>query len=437
MSPDLVDGLANGPADRPVGPDSAARDAAKARIRAHFAAHRERFERRVVALTTELVALRTVNAGRARLDDCPGQEFPGEETRVVDHLRPVLESFGARCEVHALHPRRANLLATLGAAGPTLAIGLHSDIVPPGDGWDSDPYVVTERGGRLYGRGVLDDKGPLASSVVAAQLLSECAIPLAGRFQLAVIASEEFHEPGEPDPGIGFLLERGLLKPDFAIVPDIGEHMRRIDIAEKGRTELHVTAVGRQAHGSTPELGVNAVYQMARFVTLLEGHSLAHEPHPVLGGPSINLGLIRGGAASNIVPGECTATIDVRFVPGQTADGILAELRALTEEVGGEWRLTVGSVAQPHAVSADHPLVEVIQRNAEAVLGVRPEPFGIGGGTFAKGFNLGGIPAVGFAPGDDEQFHVSNESIPVQELVDFAELLALVAVDLLGTSPTE
>ncbi len=407
----------------------------KNKIRRHFAASRARFERELVEMVTRLVALPTVNAGRERLAECPGQEVPGEESRVVDYLRPILEQLGARCEVHALDPRRANLLATIGASEgedvPTLAVGCHTDIVPPGDGWSTDPYDVVLRDGKLYGRGVLDNKGPLAACVIAMRLLQESGVRLGGRFQLVAIASEEFREFGEPDPGIEYLLNEGILRPDFAIIPDIGENMTRIDIAEKGRAEIKVTAVGRQAHGSTPELGLNAVYQMARFVTRIEELTLPHEPHPVLGAPTINLGIIHGGAAANIVPGVCTATLDVRYVPGQDPEGIVRVLQQVAAKVGGEWRFSLGDVSLPHAIPAANTLVEAIQTNARAVLGFEPETFGIGGGTFAKAFNLGGIPAVGFGPGDDEQFHVADESIEVKQLVDFAELLALVALDLL------
>ncbi len=407
----------------------------KDRIRAHFAQHRARYQQQIVDLLTDLVAQRTVNAGLERLPECPGQELPGEETRVADVLRPVLEDLGIPCEIHAAHPRRANLLATLGDEGPTMAVGCHADIVPPGDGWDSDPYVVTEKEGFLYGRGVLDNKGPLASCVAAMTLLKEVGVPLAGRFQLASIASEEFREPGQMDPGIEFLLHEGALKPDFAIIPDIGENMQGIDIAEKGRVEVRITAFGRQAHGSTPERGVNAVNLAARLITRIEAFTLPHEEHPWLGHPSINLGIIRGGAATNIVPGECSFILDIRYVPGQTVEGILGYLRGLAEEVGGEFRIEAGRPSIPHAIDADNPLVHAIQANAELILGQRPEPFGMGGGTFAKTFNLGGIPAVGFGPGDDEAFHVANERIELAQLVDFAELLACVAVDLLRTKP--
>jgi len=402
-------------------------------IRAHFAANRPAFRQYIVELLTELVAQRTVNAGKARLDECPGQEVPGEETRVVDVLKPYLEALDIPYEVHALHPRRANIIATLGSGGQAMAVGVHSDIVPPGDGWATDPYVVTEKDGMLLGRGVLDDKGPIASAMAAMKLLVECGVQLDGRLQLASIASEEYHEQGEPDPGIDYLLEHTTWKPDFAIIPDIGENMKGIDIAEKGRTEIHVTAHGKQAHGSTPDRGVNAVYKAARLISLIEGTTLPHTEHPILGKPSINLGLIHGGAASNIVPGECGFTLDIRYVPGMSAEGVAEHIRGLAATVADDFAIRVGHDAPPHAIDADNPLVHAVQRCAEPVLGFVPQPFGMGGGTFAKAFNLGGIPAVGWGPGDDEAFHVVDEYVPVEQLVDFAECLALLAMDLLGT----
>ncbi len=406
----------------------------KDQIRAHFAANRDAYRQYIVDLLTELVAQRTVNAGKARLDECPGQEVPGEETRVVEVLEPHLRDLGVSFVVHALDPRRANIIATVGEGERAMAVGVHSDIVPPGDGWASDPYVVTQKDGMLYGRGVLDNKGPIASCMAAMRLLVEADVELGGRLQLAAIASEEYHEQGEPDPGIHFLLEKGVLKPDFAIIPDIGENMKGIDIAEKGRTEIHVTAHGKQAHGSTPERGVNAVYKAARLITLVEGCTLPHRVHPVLGEPTINLGLIQGGAASNIVPGECGFTLDVRYVPGMSAQGIADFISSLAAQVADDFEVLVGHDAPPHAIDADNPLVHAIQRNAEPVLGFVPQPFGMGGGTFAKAFNLGGIPAVGWGPGDDEAFHVVDEYVPLEQLVDFAECLALLAVDLLGTA---
>ncbi|MDZ7379050.1 MAG: M20/M25/M40 family metallo-hydrolase, partial [candidate division KSB1 bacterium] len=290
-----------------------------------------------------------------------------------------------------------------------------------------------EKEGFLYGRGVLDNKGPLAASLVAARALKETidSDGLPGQLLVAALADEEASGP-EGDFGIGYLLEEKLIAPTCAIIPDIGENMRSIDIAEKGRVVLRVVARGVQAHGSTPERGVNAIYKMARFVTMLEGMQLPHEVHPLLGGPTVNLGEVHGGVAANVVPGECVAYLDVRIVPGQTVEQVRQAIAALARRVADDFVVEVQSASEPHAVSPENPLVVTIQQNVQELLGWRPQPIGMGGGTFAKTLNLAGIPAVGFGPGDDTAFHVANERVEIQQLVDFAHVISLVAFDLVG-----
>jgi len=85
----------------------------------------------------------------------------------------------------------------------------------------------------------------------------------------------------------------------------------------------------------------------------------------------------------------------------------------------------------PHQVPADNTLVKLIQKNSKEILGKTPEPFGMGGGTFAKSFNLAGITAVGFGPGDDNAFHVANKSVEINQLVDFSHLIGAIGIDLL------
>ena len=404
----------------------------------YFNSHRDEIEELVVEITDRLVRQRTVNAGRERLGEFPYLEVPGQERLAADVAAEYLDRWGIPYEIHEGAPGRANIIANLSSGSPVLMMGCHLDVVPPGEGWDSDPWVVTRREGLLFGRGVLDNKGPLASSMVAAWILKESGVALNGTFQIAGIASEEFREPGEPDPGIEYLLEEGLISPDMAVIPDIGENMKMIDIAEKGRAVFRIVTTGRQAHGATPERGVNAVNMLARVLTALEELELPHDVHPVLGAPSMNLGIVRGGEAANTVPAKCEALVDVRFVPGQTAEGLTELFQAAAEAAiagyagdGVGVEVTVDTSVEPHAIDAALPLVGAVQSSVKEVLGFEPEPFGIGGGTFAKSFNLGGIPAVGFGPGADDQFHVVNEHIEVKELVDFSLVAALMACDLL------
>lgn len=411
----------------------------RGKVQEWFNSHRNEIERLVVEITDRLVRQKTVNAGKDRLSEFPYLETPGQERLAVDVMAGYFEDWGIPFEIHEGAPARGNIIGSFGNGSPTLMMGCHLDVVPPGEGWSTEPFEATRKGPLLYGRGVLDNKGPVASSMVAAWLLKQAGVQLNGTFQVAGIASEEFREAGEEDPGIEYLLNNKLIAPDMAVIPDIGEDMRRIDIAEKGRAEFVIATTGLPAHGSTPERGVNAVNMMARVLTAIEELEFPHEVHPVLGSPSRNLGIVRGGDAANIVPGRCEAILDVRFVPGQTVEEIRELLLAAAKEAisgysgtGAVVEVSVGPYTVPHGIDADLPLVKAVQDSVKQVLGFVPETFGIGGGTFAKAFNVGGIPAVGFGPGADDQFHVVDEHIEVDQLVQFVLVAALMACDLLA-----
>lgn len=407
----------------------------KQRILDYFHGNRESVEREILALLEEVVRERTINLVSDQLAAYPFLAFRGEEYRVARIVTGRLDDWKVPYESHTRREGRPNVIARIGrnVSGKRLLTASHMDIVPPGDGWDSDPFTMTRKGDVVVGRGVLDNKGPLASSMIALRILNElgAAQGFAGQFQVAALSDEEAHDPDGIDYGIGFLMEEGKVDATMAIIPDIGENMKRIDIAEKGTNFIKVTAFGKQAHGSTPERGVNAVYAMARLIAELEKLQLPHEPHPLLGRPSLNLGQIKGGVAPNVVPGECTITLDIRAVPGMTPDGIVAELRACCGRAGGEFRIDPIATSLPHDMNPDHELVRAIRANSREQLGFEPECFGMGGATFAKTLNLRGIPSVGWGPGDDEAFHMVNESVEVRQLVEFCKMLCLVSADLL------
>ncbi|MCR4439350.1 MAG: ArgE/DapE family deacylase [bacterium] len=401
----------------------------------YFARHHEQVRQEIVELTSRMVRERTVNVVPEKLADFPYLKQRGEEYRVAAIVTEALGRWGIPYEVYERESGRTNVVGSVGSskAKCRLLVACHMDVVPPGDGWETDPFTPVERDGFLYGRGVLDNKGPLAASLLAARVLKQVVgdDALGGQFLVAALADEEASAP-EGDFGIGYLLEEKLIHPTCAIIPDIGENMRSIDVAEKGRLVLRVVARGVQAHGSTPERGVNAVYKMARFVTLVEKLELPHQVHPVLGSPTVNLGEMHGGAAPNIVPGESIAYIDVRVVPGQTVEGVRQAFAALAKQIADDFVVEVQSASEPHAIDPNNALVAAIQRSVEKLLGWRPQPIGMGGGTFAKTLNLAGIPAVGFGPGDDTAFHVANERVDIEQLVHFVHVLSLVAIDLGG-----
>lgn len=407
----------------------------KDQIRSYFKQHKEEIRKKSLALLSDLVATQTINAGKSNLKDYPWMKVPGEESKAVDVLKKYFDKEGIKYNVHEKIPGRGNLISTYGEGAKSLCVGCHLDIVPAGDPklWNSDPFVMTEKDGFVYGRGTLDNKGPMVSSIMAMEILRALKVPLKGTFMLAAIAGEEFHENDEPDPGFEFLVKEGFLKPTFAIIPDIGLDMKKIDIAEKGRMVLKVTSIGKQAHGSTPEHGINAVIKLAHFIANAERLELKYQPHEYLKKPSVNLGIVRGGVVANSVPDTCVATYDIRYLPGQTPDGIVEEFKTCAKGIpDSNFKFEIESSVLPHQVAPDNVLVSAIQQNSQTILGFKPEVFGLGGGTFAKPFNHGGVIAVGFGPGDEDAFHVTNEYLEIEQMLQFAELLACISVDLLN-----
>ena len=404
----------------------------KKRITRYFDDKRKEIRERIISLLSEMVRQKTVNVHPAKLPEFPYLKQRGEEYRVANIVRREFKAKKIPYEIFEREKGRTNIVGRVGrgTGDKKLLIASHMDVVPPGDGWVTDPFDPVVKGGRIVGRGVLDNKGPLVSSMIAAESLAEAVGEenIKGELLIAGLADEEATH--EIDYGIGYLLEEKLIEPTYAIIPDIGMNMEKIDIAEKGRMVVEIKATGKQAHGSTPELGVNAVYMMGRLIPKLEAYRFDFEPHPLLVEPTLNLGEIQGGAAVNIVPGECTVTLDIRTVPGQTSEGVRRSFEELAAGVEGEFEVGVRGSSEPHEISPDNPLVRSIQGNTLKVLGFAAEPFGLGGGTFAKTLNQAGICAVGFGPGDDEAFHMANEWVEIDQLVDFAHLIALISLDL-------
>jgi acetylornithine deacetylase/succinyl-diaminopimelate desuccinylase-like protein len=357
-----------------------------------------------------------------------GMASPGEEGKVVAILAQELSSLGVPFTTHAKVPGRENLLARVGQGRPgyrTLLALLHTDVVPSGapSAWRFAPFEPFEKGGKLYGRGVLDDKGPLAASFAALAILKrhEAAIP--GAFVFGAVGDEEVGI----GVGVEHLIEQGLIECTDAVIPDIAGEMREINVAEKGRVVLKVRAAGKQAHAMNPAKGVSAIHAMARFLNALERLDLRHEPHAILGGPTINVGLIRGGIAPNAVAADCETTLDIRYVPSQTAACVRDEVQRCADGVGmpgASFKVAIHQDALPCEVSPDAPIVKAILKLAPDARVV-----GSGGGTFAKPLVLAGIQAVGWAPGNEETYHEPNEEIEVDQLTLFAGRLACLALD--------
>jgi len=370
-------------------------------------------------LLADLVAARTENP-------------PGNESAAIDVLEDFLSRRGVASTRHEAEPGRANLLATIGEGGRGLLMAGHVDVVPAGDGWTRPPFAATYENGLVYGRGVSDNKGPTAAVVLAALCVKAC-FNLAGRLIVAGVADEERGSA----LGLEYLLEENLLNVDAAVIPDIGGDMMKIDVAEKGIMTVEIVSHGKQAHGSTPEKGVNAIWNLIAALNRIRERGVPTGRHPLLTPATHNLGQIAGGAAPNIVPGTASAILDIRFLPDQSCDEMLDYLQGILDETaqtlpGARFEKKLLLTLPPAQAPADSPLVGLIQDAVREIVGREAKPVGIGGTTVAKLLMLRGIPAVGFGVGGDHVAHMADEHIEVDELVGFAKVVALIAVRFLG-----
>ena len=407
-------------------------------IRGHLPPNQSQILREAESMRSFIVDL-TLRISRERtvdyfVDDFPrggpdGMVSPGEESKVVVILQKELAMRSIPAATYAKVAGRQNLLARVGNARPgyrKLMVLLHTDVVPSGDpsAWKFAPFDPFEKAGKLYGRGVLDDKGPLASAFATLLILKKYENFVDGEFIFGAVGDEEVGV----GVGIEYLLEQNLIDCTDAIIPDIAGEMREINVAEKGRVLLKVKAHGKQAHAMNPAKGVNAIHAMSRFLVKLDDLRLHHRVHPILGGPTINTGLITGGIAPNAVAAECEVTLDIRYVPSQTPTGIRNEIQALADSVkmpGASFSVEIFKSSPPCEVSPEAAIVKLILKHAPDAKVV-----GSGGGTFANPLVQAGIQAVGWAPGNEETYHEPNEEIEISQLTTFAGRLANLALEI-------
>ena len=365
---------------------------------------------------------------------------PGDEHLSAKVLTQFCEAEGIPFETFEKAPGRTNVVARVGpgpngagAPGPRVAVPMHFDVVPAGDGWETDPFEPVVRGDRIIGRGAKDNKGPLAAMMLAAKYLKTREAELPGTLLLVGAADEEAGSA----LGMRYLLDECSFEAEAAVVPDAGHGMRRVLVGEKGVLFFKVVAEGRQAHGSSPQRGASALWPVVDFLNRIRDWRPAGAKSDLFTPPTLNVGAIHAGTVPNMVPGRCEALVDVRYLPGTDVESILAHLRGIMSEAAGKaagvrMRLEVVSDQAPSQVPVDHPLVKVIQRRTEEVTGARPEVFGQSGASVAKFLVLRGMPAVGFSCGPEGVEHMANEWTSLEELGRFAEVMALVVWDLMS-----
>lgn len=307
-----------------------------------------------------------------------------------------------------LHNGRPLLAATVGArSGPTVVLHGHLDVVPG----NPDQFAPRVEGDRLYGRGAYDMKGGLAAMMAATcRLAAQDAV----KVHFVCVSDEETSED-EGTRASDRIVELGYLG-DFAIT---GEPTNlHIGIQAKGVLAMRIEVAGRSAHGSTPWLGDNAVLKALDVFRGIESMPFTRESSDLFDRPSINLGRISGGDAINRVPDTCSLDVDVRYLPGQDAEEILAGIAAID---GAE--LAHVFHREPIVIGRDNRHVQLL---ADAVRAVTPleESIAVGrdGTSDVVSFIKAGVPGVEFGPAG-EGHHGPEEWVSIDSLGRYRDAL--------------
>src|SRR3954452_10176741 len=272
--------------------------------------------------------------------------------------------------------------AEVGPEGaPTVVLHGHLDVVPGFPG-QFQPKV---EGDRLYGRGAYDMKGAIAAMLLVTAAMRDSDRV---RVRLGIVGDEESEEDAER--GSDHLVDTGFVG-DFAITGEPTD--LHIGIEAKGVLALRLAVEGTAAHGATPWLGDNAVLNAIDVFRSIESLPFARHSSELFDRPSINLGRIWGGDALNKVPDRCVIDVDIRYLPGQDPDSILAAVRGL-DGVEATELLT----RPPATVSRESPFVQALREATATPHAGEPMSVGRDGASDAVSFLRVGVPAVEFGP---------------------------------------
>ncbi len=369
-------------------------------------------------LLSDLIALPSVNPAFL-----PENDSRAGEWCVAEFLGEVAARAGLEVEFQKVLPNRPNLLARLGPSGKVRQRIL---LVPHLDTVNAEPaqFVPRSKGDRLFGRGACDTKGSVAAMLAAlGELARSKQRPRETEIIFAGVVDEENAQAGSR------ALAGRIAPADLAIVGE--PTCLRIVTAHKGSLWLRLETRGKSAHGALPELGCNAVHEMARVVDALETNyatRLRRRRHALLGTATINVGSIRGGTQPNIVPDFCAATIDRRTLPGETEARVGREIAVFLSKRGLKASFASEKLA-PCLPMETNPALPLVRRFLRSV-GQR-KPSGVDFFCDAAVLAEAGIPSVVFGPGDIAQGHTMEEWISLVSLEHAKEQL----VRFLGSLP--
>jgi len=373
--------------------------------------------RRAVELTKSLVRAQSINP-------------PGYEKVAAEVVSGFLDEIGIKYVEESVSGDRNNVIATLkGRTGSrSLLLTGHLDVVPPGDEglWVRDPFCGEEVDGQIYGRGSTDAKGCLGAMLCSIEAIVESGIELSGDLIFAAVVGEE-----TDGIGIKHLVRGSGLRPDMALV---GEPTQlRVGNAHKGIMRFRIDVSGKATHASLPDNGLNAISGMAKVILGLDDLATRLRRKGEASPPSLVVSTITGGIKDNVVPPNCTITVDRRLIVGEHPKGAEDEIIGIVMSALGDTPMRANVEPYLSAPPAETSSDEFIVRSARtAVREVLGKDMGLY--SFEAYCDMGplvdlaGTKAIILGPGSLVGSHVPDEVVSISEVEDAAKIYSLVAI---------
>jgi len=333
---------------------------------------------------------------------------------------------GINSEIDTWNNNRANIIAHVKSGGnkPALLFACHLDVVGPGEAnWTHPPFTAVESDGKIYGRGSTDMKGGTAAVVTAIGNIIGSGRRLQGDIVFTAVAGEEVDSCGAER----FIAARKEL-PDFSgvIIPEPTDFS--VVTAHRGMLWLEISTKGKSAHGSAPQLGINAITSMRHFLNELDNYDIAVKHHELLGRCSMSVNTISGGKTLNVVPDKCSIGIDIRTIPGQSHQDIIADLEKIFAKLKSEnpkFEASLSVIRQVQSLETDNGCDFV--RDFCSCLGIN-ETTAVGFTTDGPCFTSLEAPVIIFGPGKPGLCHKPDEYIEiadVEKAVEYYENLII------------
>ncbi|MBC7995653.1 MAG: ArgE/DapE family deacylase [Rhizobacter sp.] len=379
----------------------------------------------------------------------PTDTPPGNNALHAERTAELLAAFDMQAEKHEVPEVevRAYGLQSLTnlivrrryGEGKTIALNAHGDVVPPGEGWVHGPYSGEVEDGKLYGRASAVSKSDFATYTFAVRALESLGAPLKGGVELHFTYDEEFG--GELGPG--WLLKKGLTKPDYLIAAGFSY---QVITAHNGCLQMEVTVHGKMAHAAIPTTGVDALQGAVHILNALyHQNTLYQQVTSQVEGithPYLNVGRIEGGTNTNVVPGKVVLRLDRRMIPEEDPVAVEANIRQVIAEAAAKQagitvdikRLLLARSLQP--LPGNKPLVDALQRHGQTVFG---EPIPTSGTPLYTDVRLyceQGIPAVIYGAGPrtvlESNAKRADEHVVLNDLKRATKVVARSLYDLLS-----